>query len=63
MKFRTLAGATALAFLLPAAAARAEVAVGEEAPTFEAADFINTEPLDLSALKGRLVLLELFSTT
>lgn len=55
-----LAGCALALFCVPA---RAELAVGADAVEVEAADFFNTEPLKLSELKGRLVLLELFSTT
>lgn len=64
MKIRHLAGAAALAILLSASPAAAEgVAVGADAPDVTAQGFINTDPVKLSDLKGRLILLELFSTT
>ena len=63
MRIRTLLGATALFVLLLASPAVAEQAVGEEATSFGAAGYINTEPVEISDLKGRLILLELFSTT
>ena len=63
MRTRTLAGLMALAVFLMAAPASAEVGVGEEAPSFGAGAYINTEPVELEQLKGRLILLELFSTT
>jgi hypothetical protein len=63
MTIRMLAGALALSAVLAGGPARAEVAVGESAPDFGAREFINTEPLTFTELKGRLILLELFSTT
>jgi hypothetical protein len=63
MRLRTLAGVATLALCLHSQPAQAEVAVGEAAPNFTAGDYFNTEPIDLAALKGRVVLLELFSTT
>ena len=63
MRIRTLAGALALSLLLVPAPASAEVEVGADAPDMSAQEFINTEPVKLSELKGRLILLELFSTT
>ncbi len=62
---RTLAGAIALSLLLLVAPASAGegVEIGAEAPDVSGGDFINTEPVKLSELKGRLILLELFSTT
>ena len=60
---RTFAGAVALSLLLLATPASAGVEIGAEAPEVTGADFINTEPVKLSELKGRLILLELFSTT
>jgi hypothetical protein len=61
-RIRTLVGATALVLLL-AAPASAGVEVGAEAPDFSAGGCLNSEPITLAELKGRLVLLELFSTT
>lgn len=46
-----------------AAPARAEIAIGAEAPAFEGREFINTPPVKLSDLKGRVVVLELFRTS
>jgi hypothetical protein len=64
---RMVLGACALAMLMTTAVTAEEgakgVPIGEAAPDFGAGGFINTEPLKLSELKGRLVLLELFSTT
>ena len=57
------AAALALLFLLAPAPARAEVAVGEDAPQVEAQGYVNTEPVSLTDLKGRVVLLELWKTT
>lgn len=56
-------GALALALVLSSGTASAGVEVGSEAPDFDSGEFINTEPVKLSELKGRLILLELFSTT
>lgn len=56
--------ATSLAALAVLAhPASAELAVGAEAVDVEARAHINIEPVKLSELKGRLILLELFSTT
>lgn len=63
MGSRTLAGAFALTLLLAVTPASAGVEIGADAPEVTGGDFINTEPVKLSELKGRLVLLELFSTT
>lgn len=63
LRRRILLGALAVGFLLAPAPARAEVAVGAEAPDVEAKEFINVEPISLSQLSGRLILLELFTTT
>ena len=41
----------------------AAVAVGDEAPEVTGGAHFNCEPVKLSDLKGRLVFLELFSTT
>ncbi len=43
--------------------ARAELEVGADAPDVKAREYLNTEPLALQDLRGRLVFLELFSTT
>jgi len=59
---RLFLGAIALVFAL-AAPASAGVEVGAEAPEFEADGYINTEPVKLGDLKGRLILLELWKTT
>ena len=63
MRRPLLAGAVALCALLSAGPASAGVEVGAEAPTFDAGDFINTEPVTIADLAGRLIFLELFSTT
>ena len=63
MRIRTILGATALEFLFMATPASAGVDVGADAPDVTADSFFNTEPVKLSELKGRLILLELFSTT
>lgn len=63
MRIKFLAGAVALSALLFAGPAHAGVEVGEEAPSFNSGDFINCEPIQISDLTGRLVLLELFTTT
>jgi hypothetical protein len=61
---RRIAPALALAALIGAAApdARAGVAVGDNAPDFEGSEFFNTEAVSLQALRGRLILFELFAT-
>jgi hypothetical protein len=62
--WKALAGAALAAIvLLGAAPATAEVPLGEDAPEVEAQDFINTQPVKLTDLSGRLILLELFTTT
>ncbi len=64
MRIRTLLGATALALLLASTAwTEGGVPVGDEAPDFDGGDVINSEPVKIGDLKGRLILLELFSTT
>ena len=55
-----LAGLVALGALAPRA--HAEIGVGDKAPDFEGKDFFNCEEASLRALRGRVVLLELFST-
>jgi hypothetical protein len=42
---------------------RVGLGVGDRAVDFVGKEFINTEPVSLKELRGRLVLLELFSTT
>jgi hypothetical protein len=59
---RCLLGALALVLMLSSPAS-AGVEVGSEAPDFGAGGQFNSEPVKLSELKGRLILLELFSTT
>jgi len=56
-------GLAALVALSAAPSARAELAVGEEAVEVEAKEFVNTEPVKLTDLSGRLILLELWKTT
>ena len=56
-------GFAALLVFSAAPSARAELAVGEEAVEVEAKEFVNTEPVKLSDLSGRLILLELWKTT
>lgn len=63
MRVRTLAGALALSLCLAATPASAGVEIGAAAPDFSGGEFINSEPFKLSDMKGRLILLELFSTT
>ena len=63
MRTRTLIGATALCVLMLASPASAGIEVGEEAPDFQGEGYFNTEPITVGALKGRLIFLELFSTT
>ena len=41
----------------------AEVETGAEAPEVDAKEYINTEPITLSQLSGRLIFLELWKTT
>lgn len=58
--------ASALGLCLLAAPASAgsgiELKEGDAAAAFEGKDFINTDPVSLKSLRGRVVLLELFST-
>ena len=56
-------GLAALLALSAASSARAELAAGEEAVEVEAQEFVNTEPVKLSDLSGRLILLEIWKTT
>jgi hypothetical protein len=65
---RLFLGAMALVFtgalvFAQAAPASAAIEVGAEAPDFGSDGAINSEPLNLSDLKGRLILLELWKTT
>ena len=62
IRSRCFLGAIALVLMLSTSAS-AGVEVGAEAPDFGAEGQFNSEPVKLSDLKGRLVLLELFSTT
>jgi len=48
--------------LLPAPQAAAKLGEGDIAPDFEGKDFVNTSPVSLKTLRGRLVFIELFST-
>ena len=57
------AAAVAMATLWAATPARAAVSVGEEAPDVTAEIHLNTEPVSVAGLKGRVILLELFTTT
>jgi hypothetical protein len=56
-------GLAALLALSAAPSARAELEVGAEAVEVEAKEYVNTEPVKLSDLSGRLILLELWKTT
>ena len=56
-------GLAALLAFSAAPSARAELALGEEAVEVEAKEFVNTEPVKLSDLSGRLILLEIWKTT
>lgn len=47
---------------LIATPAHAEIGVGDTAPDFEGKDYFNCESVSLRALRGRVVLFELFST-
>jgi len=58
-----LLGAGILVLSLGHAPARAELAPGAQAVQVDAKEFVNTEPVALLELKGRVILLELFSTT
>ena len=61
---RCFLGAIALVLMLSTSASAGDgVAVGADAPDFGTGGQFNSEPVKLSELKGRLVLLELFSTT
>lgn len=53
----------ALAFFLGAVPAQAALEVGAEATDVTAAEHINIDPVALNELRGRVILLELFSTT
>ena len=56
-------GALAFLLFLAPATVRGELAAGAEAGEVQAKEYINSEPVKLSELKGRLILLELFKTT
>jgi len=56
-------GVLVVAGAFAALPARAEVPVGDDAPDVKAEAYLNTEPVTLAKLKGRLILLELFTTT
>ena len=66
---RCFLGALAAVFLLvnpglmPPASAGDGIEVGADAPDFDSDGTFNTEPLKLSDLRGRLILLEFFKTT
>ena len=45
----------------PGAAARIEVAVGQPAPEITGGPWINSEPLSLAGLRGRVVLVEFWT--
>jgi hypothetical protein len=53
----------ALLLLLGPGTARAEVETGADAPDVTAGAQLNIEPVTLAGLKGRLIFLELFTTT
>lgn len=53
----------ALVFALGAVPAQAGLEVGAEATEVSAAEHINIDPVTLNELKGRVILLELFTTT
>ena len=55
--------ALALLLLLGPGTARAEVETGADAPDVTAGAQLNIEPVTLAGLKGRLIFLELFTTT
>ncbi len=57
------AGALVAAGVFGSLPARAEVPVGDAAPDVKAEVYLNTEPVTVANLKGRLILLELFTTT
>lgn len=61
---RRLGLGVAVACLFPflATPARA-IENGDRAPDFEGRDYYNTDPVSLKDLRGRVVLLELFSVT
>ena len=56
-------GLSLLALLLVTLPAQAKRAPGLMAPDFEGKSFFNTDPTSLRDQRGRLVFLELFSTT
>ena len=61
---RPLLWAAAVALLaVPAFAGPTSLGPGDAAVDFEGKEFVNTEPVSLRGLRGRIVLLELFSTT
>lgn len=51
------------ALAVPAAAEGVGLGEGDRAAPFEGKEFVNTDPVSLKSLRGRMVLLELFSTT
>ncbi len=52
-----------LALAAPAVAEGVGLGEGDKASPFEGKEFINTDPVSLKSLRGRMILLELFSTT
>lgn len=52
----------ALAFSSPASAGPSGPGEGDAAVDFEGKEFVNSGPVSLKSLRGRVVLLELFST-
>jgi len=60
--FLLAGGALALALAAPLSA-DVGLGAGDAAIDFEGKDFVNTDPVSLKSLRGRIVLLELFSTT
>jgi hypothetical protein len=64
LKVSALAAGLLLAsFVAGSVPVQAEIGPGEQAPDFVGKDFFNTEPTTLHEQRGRLVFLELFSTT
>ena len=57
------AGALSLSLLLSPPPVHAELAPGAEAVQVDAQDYVNTEPVTLLDLRGRVSLLELWKTT
>ena len=63
MRRLPVVGACLLGALLASHPADAGVDVGAEAPNFKAEHTYNSDPITIADLGGRLILLELFSTT